>query len=125
MPCLPTPNPVKSYSFGDEPIGHHVLECSKETLQDTLKEVTHSTPVEPLTGSPKIVHPLPDVSPPTLLPPPPGIPANFSIKLNSIAKMHTGPPPKEAHMLTALTTLPKVMMKRMSPEEIQSHTNSV
>ena len=38
-----TPNPVKSYSLGDEPIGHHVLECSKETLQDTLKEVIHST----------------------------------------------------------------------------------
>ena len=33
--------------------------------------------------------------------------------------MHTGPPPKEAHMLTTLTTQPKVMLKRMSPEEIQ------
>ena len=87
-----TPNLVKSYSLGDEPIGHHVLECSKETLQDTLKEVIHSTPVEPLTGPPKIVHPFPEVSPWTLLHPLPGIPANFSVQLNSIAKMHTGPP---------------------------------
>ena len=101
-----TPNLEKSCSLCDEPIGHHVLECSKETLQDTLKEVVHSTPVEPLMDPPKIVHPFPEIGPQTLLPPPPGIPANFSVKLNSIAKMHTGPPPKEAHILTALTTQP-------------------
>ena len=115
---------MKSHSLSDEPIGHHVLECSKETLQDTLKEVIHNTPVEPLTGPPKIVHPFPKVSPQTLLPPPPGIPANFSVKLKSIAKMHTGPPPKAAQMLTALTTQPKVIIKKMSPEEIHGHTNS-
>ena len=113
-----TPNLEKSCSLCNEPIGHHVLQCSKETMQDTLKEVIHSTPVEPLTGPPKIVHPLPEVGPQTLLPPSPGIPANFLVKLNSIAKMHTGPSPKEAQMLTALTTQPKVMLKRMSPEEI-------
>ena len=113
-----TPNLEKSCSLCNEPIGHHVLQCSKETLQDTLKEVIHSTPVEPLIGPPKIVHPFPEVGPQTLLPPPPGILANFSVKLNSIAKMHTGPPPKEAQMLTTLTTQPKVMLKRMSPEEI-------
>ena len=119
-----TPNLEKSCSLSDEPIGHHVLECSKETLQDTLKEIIHSTPVEPLTSPPKIIHQFPEVHPQTLLPPPPGILANFSVKVNSIAKMHTGRPPKEAHILAALTTQPKVMMKRMSPEEIQSHTNS-
>ena len=113
-----TPNLEKSCSLCNKPIGHHVLQCSKETLQDTLREVIHSTPVEPLMGPPKIVHPFPEVSPQTLLPPPPGILANFSVKLNSIAKMHTGPPPKEAQMLTTLTTQPKVMKKRMSPEEI-------
>ena len=32
-----TPNLAKSYSLGHEPMGHHVLECFKETLQDTLK----------------------------------------------------------------------------------------
>ena len=58
-----TPNLEKSHSLSNEPMGHHVLECSKETLQDTLKEVIHSTPVEPLTGPPKIVHPFPEVSP--------------------------------------------------------------
>ena len=119
-----TPNLEKSCSLCDEPIGYHVLQCSKEILQDTLKEVIHSTPVEPLMGLPKIVHPFPEIGPQTLLPPLPGIPANFSVKLNSIAKMHTGPPPKEAHILTTLTTQPKVILKRMSPEEIQSHTSS-
>ena len=119
-----TPNLEKSYSLSNEPIRHHVLECSKETLQDTLKEVIHSNLVKPLMGPPKIVHSFPEIGPQTLLPPPPGIPANFSVKLNSITKMHTGPPPREAHILTALTTQPKVMPKRMSPDEIRSHTSS-
>ena len=117
-------NTERSCSLCNEPMGHHVLQCSKETLQDTLREVIHSTPAAPLTGPPKIVHPFPEVSSPTLLPPPPGILANFSVRLSSIAKMHTGPPPKEAHMLTALTTQPRVILKKVSPEEIWSHTNS-
>ena len=119
-----TPNLEKICSLCDEPIGHHVLQSSKETLQDNLKEVIHSTPVEPLMGPPKNVHPFPKIGPQTLLPSPPGIPANFSVKLNSIAKMHTDPPPKEAHILATLTTQPKVMLKRMPPEEIWSHTSS-
>ena len=119
-----TSNLEKSCSLCDEPIGHHVLQYSKETLQDTLKEVIHSTPVGPLTGPPKVVHPFPEIGPQTLLPPPPGILANFSVKLNSITKMHTSPPPKKAHILTTLTTQPKVMLKRMSSEEIQNHTSS-
>ena len=118
-----TPNLEKSCSLCNKPIEHHVLQCSKETLHDTLK-VIHSTPVEPLTGPPKVVYPFPKIGPQTLLPPPPGILVNFSVKLNSIAKMHTGPPPKEAQILTALTTQPKVMLKRMPPEEIWNHTSS-
>ena len=113
-----TSNPERSCSLCNEPLGHHVLQCTKETLQDTLKEVIHSTPVEPLTGPPKVFHPLPEISPDALLPPPPGIPANFSMKLNSVAKMCTGPPSKEAQMLTTMTTQPRVMLKKLSPEEI-------
>ena len=119
-----TSNLETSCFLCDEPIGHHVLQCTKETLQDTLREVIHSTPVEPLTGPPEGVHPFPEISPQALLPPPQGIPANFSVKLNSVAKMHTGPPSKEAQMLTAMTTQPKVVLKKLSPEEIQSHTSS-
>ena len=119
-----TSNLERSCSLCDEPIGHHVLQCTKETLQDTMKDVTHSTPVEPLTGPPKIVHPFPEIGPQTLLPPPPGIPANFSVKLSSVTKMHTGPPSKEAQMLTTMTTQPKVVLRKLSPEEIQSHSSS-
>ena len=85
-------NSGRSCSLCDEPLGHHVLQCTRENLQNTLKEAIHSTPVEPLTGPPKIVHPFPQISPQVLLPPPPGILANFSVKLNSVAKMCTGPP---------------------------------
>ena len=119
-----TYNLERSCSLCDEPLGHHILQCTKETLQDTLKEVIHSIPVEPLTGPPKVTDPLPQVSPQALLSPPPGIPANFSMKLNSVAKMCTGPPSKEAQMLTAMTTQPKVVLKKLSPEEILSHTSS-
>ena len=41
----------------------------QENLQDTLKEVIHSAPVELLSGPQKVVHPFPEISPPTLLPP--------------------------------------------------------
>ena len=53
-----TSNLEEGCSLCDEPIGHHVLQCTKETLQDTLKDVTHSTPVEPLTGPPKDCPPI-------------------------------------------------------------------
>ena len=102
-----TSNPERSCSLCDEPLGHHVLQCTKETLQDTLKEVIHSAPVEPMTGPPRIVHPFPEISPQTFLPPPPGILSNFSVKLNPVAKMRTGPPSKEAQMLTTMTTQPR------------------
>ena len=65
-----TPNLGKSCSLCDEPLEHHVLQCTRENLQDTLKEAVRSSPVEPFTGSPKIVHPFPQVCPQALLPPP-------------------------------------------------------
>ena len=54
-----TSNLETSCPLCDEPLGHHVLQCTKETLQDALKKVIHSIPVEPLTGPPKVVHPFP------------------------------------------------------------------
>ena len=52
------------------PIGQHLLECSKDTLQHELEEIIHEVPVEPLTGPSKIVHPFPVKRPQTLLMPP-------------------------------------------------------
>ena len=48
---------------GHHPVGHHLLECSKNSLQHDLKEIVHEVPVEPLTGPPKIVHPFPGTTP--------------------------------------------------------------
>ena len=73
------------------PVGHHLLKCDKDTLQQDLKEALHEIPVEPLTGPPKIVHPFPGTRSQTLLMPPQSVPANFAVKLNKVAKMKTGP----------------------------------
>ena len=62
-----TSNIGRSCSLCDEPLGHHVLQYTRENLQDTLKEVIDSTPIKPLTGPPKIVHPFPAISPQALL----------------------------------------------------------
>ena len=32
------------------PVGYHLLECSKNSLQHDLKEIVHEVPVEPLPG---------------------------------------------------------------------------
>ena len=63
------------------PVGHHLLKCDRDTLQQDLKETLHEIPVEPLTGQPKIVHPFLANQHRTLLMPPPLVPANFIIKL--------------------------------------------
>ena len=124
MAISATPNLGRSCSLCNEPLGHHVLQCTKENLQDTLKEVTHSTPVKPLTGPPQDCPPIPPNQSTSFAASSPGISANFSVKLNSVAKMRIGPPFKEAQMLTAMTTQPRVVLKKLSPEEIQSHTSS-
>ena len=74
----------KCFTF-HHPVGHHLLECSKNTLQHDLKEILHEVPVEALTGPPKIVHPFPVTRPQTLLMPAPSVPANFTVKLNRVA----------------------------------------
>ena len=119
-----TSNLKRSCSLCDEPLGHHVLQCTKETLQDTLKEVIYSIPVEPLTGPPKVIHPLPQVSPQALLPP---LPRNSSQLLHEVelsCQDAHRPPSKEAQMMTTMTTQPRVVLKKLSPEEIQSHSSS-
>ena len=94
----------------NHPIGQHLLECSKNTLQHELEEIIHEVPVEPLTGPPKIVHPFPATRPQTLLMPPPSIPANFTVKLNKVAKMKSGSASNEAKMVATMTTQPQVMI---------------
>ena len=92
------------------PVGHHLLKCSKTTLQHDLKEIMHEVPVEPLKGAPKIVHPFSATRPQTLLMPPPSVPANFTVKLNKVTKMKTDSASTKAKMVTAMATQPQVMI---------------
>ena len=79
-----------------------------------------SIPVEPITpqtGPPKVAPPMPYSKHDVMVPLPLGIPANFSIKLKSVAKMKTGSPPQKTEMLTNLVTKPKLLIKKLTPKE--------
>ena len=73
----------------------------------------------PQTGPPKVIPPMPYSKHDITVPPPLEIPANFSIKLKSVAKMRTGPPPQKAKMLVDLVTRPKLIVKKLTPDEVQ------
>ena len=75
-------------------------------------------PVTPQTGPPKVIPPTP-YSEHDLIAPPPQIPTNFRIKLKSVAKMRTGPPPQKAKMLVDLVTGPKLIIQKLTPKEVQ------
>ena len=75
-------------------------------------------PVTPQTGPPKVIPPTP-YSEHDLMVPPPQIPTNFRIKLKSVVKMRTGPPPQKAKMLVDLVTQPKLIIRKLTPEEVQ------
>ena len=108
-----------------QPVGHHLLDCNKDTLQQDLTEELHEIPVEPLKAPPKVVHPFPGDSTQFQLMPPPIVPANFAVRLNTVAKMKTGPASTKTKMLATITTTPQVTIHKLSPEEIRSLTTSV
>ena len=89
----------------------------RDNLEDTLSNVPME-PVTPQTGPPKVIPPTP-YSEHDLVAPPPQIPTNFRIKLKSVAKMKTGPPPQKAKMLVDLFTGPKLIIWKLTPEEVQ------
>ena len=72
-----------------------------------------------------MVHPFPGTKPQKIADATPISPSQFTVKLNKVAKMKTGPPHNEAKMLAAMTTQPQVMIQKLSSEEIQSLTPSV
>ena len=61
-------------------------------------------PVTPQTGPPKVIPPMPYSEHDITVPPPLEILTNFRIKLKSVVKMRTGPPPQKAKMLVDLVT---------------------
>ena len=108
-----------------QPVGHHLLKCSRNNLQEELTEAVCEIPVEPLKAPPKVVQPFTGDRTKFQMMPPPLTPVKFSFRLNRVAKMKTGPPSPKTQMLAAITTTPQVTIHKLTPEEIESLTSSV
>ena len=104
-----------------------LMNSNQHDLQDNLEYVISRVPVEPMTpqtGPPKVVHPMSYSKHDIMVPPPQGIPTNFSIKLKSVMKMKTGPPSQKSKMLVDLVTRPKLRIKKLASDEIKEMTSS-
>ena len=91
----------------DRPESPSLLMSTQNDLRDNLKDTMSNVPMEPVTpqtGPPKVIPPMPYSEHDIMVPPPLEIPTNFRIKLKSVAKMRTGPPPQKAKMLVDLVT---------------------
>ena len=105
----------------DRPKSPSLLMSTRNDLRDNLEDTMSNVPMEPVTpqrGPPKVIPPMP-YSEHDIMVPPPQILTNFRIKLKSVAKMRTGPPPQKAKMLVDLVTRPKLIIKKLTPEEVQ------
>ena len=101
----------------NRPESPSLLTKTRDNLEDTMSNIPME-PVTPQTGPPKVIPPMP-YSEHDNMAPPPQIPTNFRIKLKSIAKMRTGPPPQKAKMLADLVTRPTLLIKKLTPKEVQ------
>ena len=101
----------------NRPESPSLLTSTRDNLEGTMSNVPME-PVTPQTGPPKVIPPTP-YSEHDIMVPPPQIPTNFRIKLKSVAKMRTGPPPQKAKMLVDLVTCPTLIIKKLTPEEVQ------
>ena len=77
-------------------------------------------PVEPMTCPPDIVHPVPSTSSQML-----DVPANFSTKLNKVAKMRTGPICCKAKLVDAMSTRPRVILQRLPIQDLKIHSATI
>ena len=84
-------------------------------------DVPLTFPVEPMTCPPDIVHPIP--STPSQMSP--DVPANFSTKLNKVAKMRTGPICYKAKLVNAMTTRPRVILQRLPIQDLKVHSATI
>ena len=105
----------------NRPESPSLLMSTQNHLRDNLEDTMSNIPVEPVTpqtGPPKVIPPMP-YSEHDITVPPPQILTNFRIKLKSVVKMRTGPPPQKAKMLVDLVTRPKLIIKKLTPKEVQ------
>ena len=106
----------------NRPESPSLLTSTQNDLRDNLEDAISNVPMEPMTpqtGPPKVIPPMPYSEHDIMVPPPLEILANFRIKLKSVVKMRTGPPPQKAKMLVDLVTQPKLIIKKLTPEEVQ------
>ena len=116
---------IKRTPHPSNPESPSLLKSTWNDLRDNLKDAISSVPVEPMTpqtGPPKVIPPMPYSKHDIMVPPPLEIPANFSIKLKSVVKMRTRPPPQKTKMLVDLVTQPKLTIKKLTPDEVQELT---
>ena len=105
----------------DGPESLSLQTSTQDDLRDNLEDTISKVPVEPVTpqtGPPKVIPPTP-YSEHDFMVPPPLILTNFRIKLKSVVKIRTGPPPQKAKVLVDLVTRPKLIIKKLTPEEVQ------
>ena len=105
----------------DRPASPSIQTSTQDDLRDNLEDTMSNVPVEPVTpqtGPPKVIPPTPYSEHDLVVPPPP-IPTNFRIKLKSVAKIRTGPPPQKAKMLVDLVTQPKLIIWKLTHKEVQ------
>ena len=91
----------------NRPESPSLLMSTQNDLRDNLEDAISNVPVEPMTpqtGPPKVIPPMPYSEHDIIVPPPLEILANFRIKLKSVVKTRTGPPPQKAKMLVDLVT---------------------
>ena len=93
----------------------------KDTPTQKHLDIPLTFPVEPMTCPPDIVHPIPSTSSQM----PPDVPANFSTKLNKVAKMRTGPICYKAKLVNAMTTRPRVILQRLPIQDIKIHSATI
>ena len=108
----------------NRPVSPSIQTSTQDDLRDDLEDTMSNIPMEPVTlqtGPPKVIPPTP-YSEHDLIAPPPQIPTNFRIKLKSVAKMRTGPPPQKAKMLVDLVTGSKLIIQKLTPKEVQDLT---
>ena len=108
----------------NRPVSPSIQMSTQDDLRDDLEDTLSKVPMEPVTpqtGPPKVIPPNP-YSEHDLVAPPPQILTNFRIKLKLVVKMRTGPPPQKAKMLVDLVTGPKLIIQKLTPEEVQELT---
>ena len=120
-------NPAENTKTAASPSQHKddPKDQDDQTAQVPVKDkaTSPSIPVEPMTSHPPptLMQPTPSTS--SLLPP--DLPANFSAKLNKVAKMKTGPICFKAKLVQAMATKPRVILQRLPIEDIEIHSATI